>query len=69
METLLDLKAMDPPFAETFGEAAARREWFAQLLQLAFVSTIIGDSRDFGTLGAALEMLVAKLGLSLERAR
>ena len=67
-ETLLDLGALDLPFAETFGYATARREWFALMLQLAFVSTITENYRDFGALGAAaLDMLTAKLGLSLER--
>ena len=65
-ETLLDLRALDPLFAETFGDAAARREWFAQMLQLAFVSTITGDYRDFGALGAAaLEMFAAQRHVSL----
>lgn len=69
-ETLLDLRALDPLFAESFGDGVARREWFSQMLQLAFVSTIIGEYRDFGTLGAAaLEMLVSWRGISLERER
>jgi 2-haloacid dehalogenase len=69
-ETLLDLHALDPLFAETFGDAAARREWFTQMLQLAFVSTITNEYRDFGTLGAAaLEMLAARRGVSLQRER
>jgi 2-haloacid dehalogenase len=69
-ETLLDLQALDPLFAETFGDAAARREWFTQMLQLAFVSTITNEYRDFGTLGAAaLEMLAARRGVSLQEER
>ncbi|GHO99615.1 haloacid dehalogenase [Reticulibacter mediterranei] len=69
-ETLLDLHALDPLFAETFGDASARREWFAQMLQLAFVSTITNEYRDFGTLGAAaLEMLAGRRGVSLSRER
>ena len=69
-ETLLDLRALDPLFAETFGDGVVRREWFSQMLQLAFVSTIIGEYRDFGTLGAAaLDMLVSRRGISLERER
>src|SRR5581483_8475822 len=66
-ETLLDLHALDPLFAETFGDASARREWFSQMLQLAFVSTITHEYRDFGTLGAAsLDMLSSRLGVSLQ---
>jgi 2-haloacid dehalogenase len=69
-ETLLDLRILDPLFAETFGNATARREWFAQMLQLAFVSTITNEYRDFGALGAAaLEMLASRRGVSLQRER
>jgi 2-haloacid dehalogenase len=69
-ETLLDLHALDPLFAETFGDADARREWFTQMLQLAFVSTITNEYRDFGTLGAAaLEMIAARRGVSLQNER
>src|SRR5690349_16720888 len=69
-ETLLDLQALDPLFAKTFGEAAARREWFTQMLQLAFVSTITNEYRNFGTLGAAaLEMLAVRRGISLQEER
>jgi 2-haloacid dehalogenase len=69
-ETLLDLQALDPLFMETFGDATARREWFTQMLQLAFVSTITLEYRTFGTLGAAaLEMLVARRGISLPEER
>lgn len=69
-ETLLDLRILDPLFAETFGDATARREWFAQMLQLAFVSTITNEYRDFGALGAAaLEMLASRRGVSLQRER
>jgi hypothetical protein len=39
-ETLLDLTAPDPPFERAFGRPGVRREWFGQLLQSAFVSTI-----------------------------
>jgi len=69
-ETLLDLRALDPLFAETFGDAATRREWFSQMLQLAFVSTITGEYRDFGELGAAaLDMLASRRSVSLKRER
>ncbi|MDG4820577.1 hypothetical protein O7635_01760 [Asanoa sp. WMMD1127] len=36
-ETLLDLSALDRPFEEALGSAALRRQWFSQMLQLAFV--------------------------------
>ena len=36
-ETLLDLSALDPLFERAFGDAAMRPQWFAQMLQVAFV--------------------------------
>jgi 2-haloacid dehalogenase len=65
-ETLLDLSALDPLFDRAFGDPAARREWFAQLLQSALVSVATGVHSDFGVLGdAALRMVAARRGLEL----
>lgn len=65
-ETLLDLRALDPVFARVFGDAAARREWFGQMLQSAFVATITDAYQDFGAVGGgALRMIAAKRGVSL----
>ena len=65
-ETLLDLRALDSHFERVFGDAGVRRQWFNQLLQEAFVSTITGSYADFGTLGgAALDMIAVRLGVSL----
>jgi 2-haloacid dehalogenase len=65
-ETLLDLRALDPVFARIFGDVAARREWFAQFLQSAFVATITDAYRPFGQIGmAALEMVAARRGTSV----
>jgi 2-haloacid dehalogenase len=50
-ETLLDVGALDPLFVRLFGDAAVRREWFGQMLQSAFVSTITETYRDFSTIG------------------
>ena len=44
-ETLLDLAALDPLFERAFGDAAVRPQWFAQMLQLAFVGSITGRLR------------------------
>ena len=60
-ETLLDLGSLDPHFERAFGTTAARQEWFAQLLQTAFATTILGNYSDFGVLGrAALEAVAAR---------
>src|ERR671934_196340 len=65
-ETLLDLSALDPYFAHVFGDAAARAEWFTQLLQSALVATVTDAYADFSTIGrAALEMTAARRGVTL----
>lgn len=67
-ETLLDLHALDPHFEGVFGDAAVRQAWFAQLLQTAFVSTIIGDYKDFGMIGStALAMIATRRGITLSQ--
>lgn len=70
-ETLLDLTALDPHFERNFGSAAVRREWFAQLLQMAFVATLTQAYEDFSTLAkAALEAVEKRHHTSLSpRAR
>ncbi len=68
METLLDLRALDPHFERIFGDVSVRQAWFTQLLQTAFVSTITGDYKDFGAIGsAALEMVAARRGMTLSQ--
>jgi 2-haloacid dehalogenase len=53
-EILLDLRALDP----LFGGTARRKQWFAQMLQVAFVGAITGRYVDFGAAQrGALEML------------
>ena len=65
-ETLLDLGALDPQFARVFGDASVRQAWFTQMLQSAFVTTITGPYRDFGTIGAAaLDMVAARRGVPM----
>lgn len=67
-ETLLDLRALDPLFERAFGDAAVRQAWFTQLLQSAFISTITGDYKDFGTIGAsALEIIATRRGVTLSQ--
>lgn len=50
-ETLLDLSALDPLFADAFGDAGARKQWFGAMLQLALTHTVLGEYRDFSVLG------------------
>lgn len=65
-ETLLDMGALDPVFEEVFGEANIRREWFGQVLQSAFLTTIVGSYASFGEIGAsALQMTARRHGTNL----
>lgn len=66
-ETLLDLSALDTEFERAFGSAVSRGQWFAQMLQLAFVGTITGEYVDFTTAQhAALRMLAERAGARLD---
>ena len=65
-ETLLDLAALDPVFAGIFGDNAARREWFQQVLQSAFLATITDAYADFGEIGGtALAMVGERRGVAI----
>jgi 2-haloacid dehalogenase len=65
-ETLLDLSALDEPFARAFGDASVRGEWFSQMLQLAFVGGLTGSYVDFGSAQqAALRMVAEVHGVDL----
>ena len=57
-ETLLDLSALDADFEESFCGARWRAEWFREVLQLAFVTTITNHYSDFSHIArAALEIV------------
>jgi 2-haloacid dehalogenase len=65
-ETLLDLSALDEPFADVFGDAGLRQAWFQSMLQLSFVGGLTGRYVDFTTAQrAALEMLAARVGVEV----
>ena len=65
-ETLLDVRALDPFFRQSFGEASARERWFRELEVLWLVAIATGRYRDFGTLaGAALRITAEKDGVDL----
>jgi 2-haloacid dehalogenase len=65
-ETLLDLRELDAPFEQVFGDAAVRMQWFQQLLQSALVSTVTDAYADFGAIGrAALQMVANRRGRQL----
>jgi 2-haloacid dehalogenase len=65
-ETLLDLAALDAPFAEAFSDASVRAFWFAQVLQSARVGNLIGKYNNFGVIeAAALKMVAQRRGVRL----
>src|SRR4051794_19695184 len=65
-ETLLDLRALDEPFARVFGDAGLRPQWFQSMLQLAFVGGLTREYVDFTTAQhAALRMLAERVGRSV----
>ena len=69
-ETLLDLSALDPPFQMNFGTSEVRKEWFAEVLREAFVTTIIGTYSDFGAIGRSALLVIEerhKMHFSEER--
>ena len=65
-ETLLDLSALDPVFEEMFGDASLRAQWFAQMLQVAFVGAITDRYVDFTVAQrAALDMVAKRRAITL----
>jgi len=65
-ETLLDLRSLDPLFLELLGNAELRGQWFAQMLQVAFVGAITGRYVDFTRAQhAALAMVAEREGVTL----
>lgn len=65
-ETLLDVRALAPHFERAFGNAEVLSQWFAQLLQIAFVVTLTDSYRDFGTCARhALDVVAQKHGRTL----
>ena len=66
IETMLDIKALEPHFIRAFGDPQVLREWFANLLLYANVTTVAGPYADFGTVaGAVLDMTAAARGKTL----
>lgn len=69
-ETLLDLSALDPLFADAFGDKGMRKVWFAQTLLSAMAMTITGEYAPFGELArVALDMTARKRGVALDEER
>ncbi len=66
MGTLLDFQALDRYFERFFGEAAVRKEWFVQTLQLAMAALLTNAYEDFGVQAdTGLEMTARHYKVSL----
>jgi 2-haloacid dehalogenase len=66
-ETLLDLRALAPPFENVFGDGAIFSQWFAQVIQSALLTVVTGPYQDFAQVGrSALDMLAERRGLVLD---
>lgn len=59
-ETLLDLAALDQPFAQLTGTSAARSEWFDLLIHTALTLTAADSYRDFAQLAGECVTAVAQ---------
>lgn len=69
-ETLLDLHPLDALFAELFGDADTRRQWFAGMLHWSTVTTLTGRYEDFSALaGYCLDALAARHGIALSESQ
>jgi 2-haloacid dehalogenase len=65
-ETMLDLGALDPLFAQWFGDPGSRRAWFVQTLHYAMTLAATREFRSFGEVGrAALVEIARRRGMSL----
>ncbi|MGB6208119.1 haloacid dehalogenase type II [Mycobacterium sp.] len=58
-ETLIDIESMTPLFERIFGDPAAVREWFNQLVMYSMTATLSGHYVDFFTLGQGLLQMLA----------
>jgi 2-haloacid dehalogenase len=68
-ETLLDLDSLNPVFTRIFGDPAAMRLWFADLILYSEALTIAGVYVPFTDIGAAvLRMLAATRGRAVSDA-
>jgi 2-haloacid dehalogenase len=68
-ETLLDLTTMEPTFERIFGDKAAMRLWFANLIMYSAALTVAGCYVPFTDIGAAvMKMLADTRGIRIEEA-
>lgn len=61
-ETLIDIESITPVFQRVFGDPAAMRQWFGQLLTYSMTVTASGHYVDFFTLGQGVLRMLATIG-------
>src|ERR1700733_14629125 len=68
-ETLIDIESIAPVFERIFGDPAAMREWFNQLVMYSMTATLSGHYVDFFTLGQGiLQMLATTCAIEIPEA-
>lgn len=60
-ETLLDIEALHPFFANTFGHAQVMRQWFSELILYSQAISTSGAYVEFGTLAVAVLKMIAQI--------
>ena len=60
-ETLLDIGTLEPLFRRLFGDEAALRDWFAQLILHAQAATLAGHYLPFGALAAGVLRMMGEI--------
>ena len=60
-ETLLDIETLEPLFLRVFGDGAAMRDWFAQLVLHSQSATLAGFYAPFGALGAGVLRMLGEI--------
>ncbi len=60
-ETLIDIEAMTPLFAQIFGNPRAMREWFGQLVAYSITTAISHHYVDYFMLGQAVMRMLADI--------
>ena len=60
-ETLVDIDSIAPVFEHIFGDPAAMREWFNQLVMYSMTATLAGHYVDFFTLGQGVLRMIATI--------
>ena len=57
-ETLIDLESLTPTFERIFGDPAAMRTWFGEVITYSMTVTLAGCYTDFFSLGRAVLRMV-----------